>query len=114
MDQSPSSEEVEAVSVAERISGESSDETEMFNVSMEEPLPTTADNESFVSETADGSLSCADCALKKERIENLQKLRSKQKRRNLMLQKENRNLRKVCYNKLYIPYIPYSRNLYIM
>jgi hypothetical protein len=75
----------------------------MFNMSMEEPLQTTAEDESFMSETAHGSLSCVDCGMKQERIENLQKLRSKQKRRNLMLQRENTNLQKVCYNELYIP-----------
>jgi hypothetical protein len=89
--------------VAERISGESSNETEMFNVNMEEFLQTTAEDKSFMSETAHGSLSCVNCGMIQERIENLQKLQSKQKRRNLMLQKENTNLQKVCYKELYMP-----------
>ena len=99
----PSSDTVEAVSLAERNSGESSNETEMFSVSME-----GGEDESFVSETAHALPSCVDCSMKQERIENLQKLRSKLKRRNLMLRKENNKLQKVCCNDLY------SRILYIL
>ena len=83
--------------LSERVSGDSSNELEMINTSMEhhvteEYLQTT----NSLSEIADGSLSCVDCSMKQERIENLQKLRSKQKTRILMLPKENMNLQKVC------------------
>ena len=70
----PNSDAVEAESLPERNSSESSNETEMFNVSMER-----GEDESFVSETTHELLSCVDCSMKQERIENLQKSRSKLK-----------------------------------
>ena len=90
----PNSDAVEAESLPERNSSESSNETEMFNVSMER-----GEDESFVSETTHELLSCVDCSMKQERIENLQKSRSKLKRQNLLLRKENANLQKVCCNE---------------
>ncbi|XP_028402099.1 uncharacterized protein LOC114525089 [Dendronephthya gigantea] len=50
--------------------------------------------EGDISETGHESL-CVNCSIKQERIEKLQKLRSKQRKRNLKLRKENINLRKL-------------------
>ena len=89
-------------------SGESSNETEIFNVSME-----GGEDESFVLETAHGLPSCVDCSTKQERIENLKKLRSKLKRRNLMLRKENTKLQKVCCNELYSRISSCDKNMFL-
>lgn len=62
-------------------------------------------DESFMSQDAQESLSCATCGQEKERIEYLQKIRSNKKqrlldrnRRIMGFKKENINLKKVGYS----------------
>ena len=62
----PSPDIVKAMSLAERNSGELSNETEMFNVSMQ-----GREDGSFISETAHGLLFCVECSMKEEKIENI-------------------------------------------
>jgi predicted RNase H-like nuclease (RuvC/YqgF family) len=92
--------------VAKTDSG-SSDESEDFNNSMGDPLETTMSENQVNPESTDEvqvSLSCADCGERKEKIEKLQKTRSKLNRHIAGLKKENENLRKVVYRDLNLPH----------
>ena len=85
----------------------SSDESEDFNDTMGDPLETTMSENQVNPESTDQvqvSLSCADCGERKEKIEKLQKTRSKLNRRIAGLKKENENLRKVGYRDLNLPH----------
>ena len=86
------------------------DESEDFNDSMGDPLETTMSENQVNPESTDEVqvlLSCSDCGERKEKIEKLQKIRSKLNRRIACLKKENENLRKVAYRDLNLPH--YSR-----
>ena len=68
------------------------------------PVIHHSEDESFMSQDAQESLSCAKCNQTKERIEYLQKIRSNQKQRLLdrnrqimELKKENQNLKRVSH-----------------